>query len=203
MRASLLGLFSVALLSTVACSNSSTTTSSGGSGGGGSSGSTPVAPAECKTRCEAKATTCAAPPAQATQACAGICGSATTGQLTCLEAKSCAELNASANLLALCPAETGSSSGGSSGSTGGTVALGGACTCPNVTGSSVGSCAGTNYDCAPGLSCVYEVGSSGKGKCYASRCCTDTTKCDNDNTLLTACSQGKCQRTGLGWYCGK
>jgi hypothetical protein len=104
----------------VACTSNTTVNNNGStsSSSGGTSGSTPVPAADCKTRCEKKATTCSAPAADAQSACAGICdGTYTTDQLACLEAKACADLQAG-SFASLCPAATTSSSGTSGASSG-------------------------------------------------------------------------------------
>jgi hypothetical protein len=195
MKSPFLFLLTVAALGSGACSSTST-----GNGNTGTGASATVAPADCKPRCEAKATQCGASAAEAPEACSNICASATESQLTCLDAKSCAELNSASNLASVCPATTSGSSGSSNTSSG--AALGAACTCANVTSmTSQGLCQGTGV-CSDGLTCVYE-GGGGKGKCFAEKCCSSTTACDSDKSLLTACEQGTCTRTSLGYYCGK
>lgn len=99
----------------VACT--SNTTNNNGGASGGTSGSAPVATADCKSRCQTKATTCGAPAANATQACAQICDGRYTGdQLNCLEATDCAKLQTPAGFEAACPAAPAGTSGGTSGS---------------------------------------------------------------------------------------
>jgi len=162
-----------------------------------------VTTAECSQRCEAKATGCKASPTDAQQACSSICSSATQDQLTCLEGKSCGELGSASTLEQVCPKTSGGGTDG--GSTPGTpkAALGDSCTCPDVSGSAEGYCSGTSNDCDSSLRCLYETGSSGKGKCFADSCCDDTTACKSNSSLLKSCSQGTCKETGIGFYCGK
>ena len=87
----------------VAAAACSTNVTNNPAGPGGSSGSAPVPTADCKSRCEAKATQCGAPSAKAVEGCNVICdGSYTSDQLACLEDKSCSELQ-SGSLSNVCP----------------------------------------------------------------------------------------------------
>lgn len=107
-------------------------------------GSDPVPAADCKTRCQAKATGCQAPAAQATQACGKVCdGSLTNDQLTCLEGKACSDLNV-ASLDSICPA-----SGGSSGNSSGGTPSGGS----------------THFSCSLNGTCFKCADSAGVSKC--------------------------------------
>ena len=113
----LAGLASVSFVLVTACSGTSNNGSDGSSNGGSSSngssssGGTPVPTADCKSRCEKKAAECGAPANQAEQGCSNTCnGGLTSSQLTCLEGKSCKELE-SKSVDDLCPGGGGSSSG--------------------------------------------------------------------------------------------
>jgi hypothetical protein len=132
------------------------------------------------------------------ETCATICGSPTTEkQISCYEAFSCGEIATTANLNTLCPSGTPSTGAE------GTATVGQPCTCAGASATSTGLCSGTGTPCAPTLSCIYESGSSGAGKCFAARCCTTTTACDNDTSLLKPCGMGStCKRTPIGYYCG-
>jgi hypothetical protein len=193
-------------LAALACSSTSTGTGTS-SGSAGSSGSTPISTADCKSRCSSKATTCGATSTQAAETCGSLCdGTLTDSQLTCLEGKSCNEL-ASANLASLCPGSTSTSGGtsgsGTSGGGGGSKQLGDSCTCANVSSSSQGLCSGTSEECASGLSCVYDTGSSGAGQCMGSKCCDTTSACDANPSLLKSCTAGSCKKASLGYFCQK
>jgi hypothetical protein len=87
--------------------------------------------------------------------------------------------------------------------TGGTKQLGDSCTCANAGPSSSGLCSGTGEECAGSLSCVYDMGSSGKGVCMGERCCSMTAACRTDPSLLQPCAQGTCREATLGFYCQK
>ena len=115
-------------LALLAACTTNTTNNNGGTSGG-TSGSAPVPQADCNTRCKAKATTCGATAAQADQGCGQICTSYTVDQLSCLEGKSCDQLQ-NASLSTLCPAAPGSSSGtsGTSGASSGTSGTSGTTT---------------------------------------------------------------------------
>lgn len=195
----------------IGCSSSVTGngTSSGGDGTSSSGGAQTkrVSSADCSERCQARATQCEATPAQAEEACSTICSSATEDQLDCLAAKSCAELGSASSFQDLCPggsssSSSSSSSSGSSGNTSGKK-LGESCICPDKSEESEGLCAGTDNDCSAGLSCIYEVRSEGKGFCFGPRCCAKTAECDEDPSLREDCSVGTCQRTPVGFFCGK
>jgi len=199
----------LAAVTGVACSSTTTGTSGGtpGTSGGtsGTSGSTPVSASACSSRCQTKATSCGEPAADAMTSCSSLCSSTTESQLSCLEAKACSELSAS-NFETLCPKDTGSSgttSGGTSGTTGGTKALGDACTCAGVSAGADGFCSGTSQQCMSNLKCIYGAGSNGSGNCYAESCCDMTSACENDSSLLKACSSGTCKATPVGFYCGR
>ncbi len=111
--------FAVLSVTSLACSTNVTNNPAGPSG----PGSTPIPTADCTSRCEAKATNCGAPAADAKQACAQICdGTYTSDQISCLEGKSCSELQ-SGGIAKLCPSSGGG--GGSSGG-GGNTSSGGA-----------------------------------------------------------------------------
>ncbi|CAN5757026.1 hypothetical protein BH11MYX4_BH11MYX4_25150 [soil metagenome] len=196
----------------IACSSTTSGTGSSSSGGtSGSSGSPKITTADCTTRCKTKATECGAPADQGASSCASLCdGSFTDAQLTCLEQKSCAQLNASGGTInSLCPDTSGGSSGssgsssGTSGSSGDKKALGDSCTCAGVSASSEGLCAGTSEECASGLSCIYGSGSSGKGTCMGASCCDKTSACDADKSLLKSCTAGSCKTAPIGYYCQK
>ena len=129
----LAGLASVSFVFVTACSGSSNNGSDGSSNGGSSSngsssssGGNPVPTADCKSRCEKKASECGAPANQAEQGCSNTCnGGLTSSQLTCLEGKSCKELE-SKSVDDLCPGgSTSSSSGQTSTSSGQTSSSGG------------------------------------------------------------------------------
>lgn len=194
----------LAAVTGAACSSTTTGTSSGTSGG--TSGSAPVSAANCSSRCQTKATSCGEPAADAMNSCSSLCSSTTEGQLSCLEGKPCSQLTA-ANFATLCPNDTGSSgttSGGTSGTTGGgTKMLGDACTCTGASPGADGFCSGTSAPCTSNLKCIYGAGSNGSGSCYAESCCDTTSACENDPSLLKACSVGTCKSTPVGFYCGR
>lgn len=189
----------------LACSSSSDNSSP--SPTSSSPGNTPVSTADCQDRCKAKATSCNAPASDAEQGCQQICsGSITSGQITCLENKSCSELGKATSLESICPKSGSTSSGGPPPPPSGTgtgSSLGGPCTCTNTTPQSEGYCAGSDVGCKTGLGCLYDVGSNGKGQCVGARCCENTSACDKDHSLLQPCDQGTCTKANLGYWCMK
>lgn len=143
------------VLVTAACSGSSNNSdgsSSGGSNGStSSSGGTPVPTADCKSRCEKKAAECGAPANQAEQGCSNTCnGGLTTTQLSCLEGKSCKELE-SKSIDELCPGGGGTSSGQTSSGASGQ--------------SSSGSSGGNKFSCSLNGTCYKCQDSEGVQKC--------------------------------------
>ena len=182
----------------VACSGTTTGTGASSSGGtSGAAGSPKITTADCTARCKTKATECGASADQGASSCASLCdGSFTDAQLTCLEQKSCDQLNASGGSInSICP----DTSGGS----GTKKALGDSCTCADVSPNAEGLCAGTSEECGSGLSCVYGSGSSGKGTCMGANCCEKTSACDADKSLLLPCTAGSCKTAPIGYYCQK
>jgi hypothetical protein len=190
----------LAALAVLACHKST-------SDGGGSS-DPPVSTDDCKSQCTMLAASCKAPPDLATQSCNDACdGTITANQLACFEGKSCMELMSSPNIKALCPADSSGSSGssGTSGSMGGgSKQLGDACTCAGVSATAEGLCNGTDQECASGLSCIYDQGTSGKGFCMGENCCSGSTSaCQMMPSLLKPCAAGTCKTAPLGFYCQK
>jgi hypothetical protein len=123
-----------------------------------------------------------------------------------LQNKSCDELSKAESLDKACPKTTTPTpppgGGGDSGKLGDTCK----CTDSNITPSTTGECAGDGSGCSQGLQCVYTSGGNGSatGACMAGRCCDQTSKCDDDPSLLKPCSQGTCGKVGLlGYYCKK
>lgn len=152
----IVGLVSASfVLVTAACSGSSNNSdgsSNGGSSNGGasSSGGTPVPTADCKSRCEKKAAECGAPAKDAEQGCSNTCnGGLTNTQLTCLEGKSCQELE-SKSVDALCPGG-GTSSGGQSSS--------------GTSGQSSSGSGGNKFSCSLNGTCYKCQDSEGVQKC--------------------------------------
>jgi hypothetical protein len=134
----------------VACVACTSTVTNNNPGSSGSPGSTPVPTADCTSRCEAKASTCGAPSETGKQACAGICdGSYTNDQINCLEGKPCGELQ-TANLGAVCPRESGTTSGGTT--SGGTTSGG----------------SGDRFSCSLNGQCFKCKDSAGVSKCRIS-----------------------------------
>lgn len=156
-HALLVALAAIATLGS-ACSSSASGSTTGSATSGSSSTGGMV---DCATPCHAKAQQCGATEAQATAACAQICGgSVTQDQLTCLEGKSCAELANATSLDALCPSSSStsstSSSGASSSSGGAQGMLGDGCPCQGNAGTlcmNVGDTSG----CVAGLTCFGTV----------------------------------------------
>jgi hypothetical protein len=109
----------------VACSSESSSSpgSSGSTSSSSSSGaSATVTTEQCTSRCASKLSACGAPSDAASQGCAQLCGqSLTEAQLTCLEGRSCEELETLDSVDELCPAgsTSSSSSSGSTSSSGG------------------------------------------------------------------------------------
>lgn len=144
-------------------------------------------PADCSTRCTAKAQTCGAPATQATQACATLCPKVTSGaQLTCLEGSSCADLTkVFQSTGTVCGIGSGTPTGG---------AFGASCKCDPDTQSGGGEimCSGTGI-CETGLSCIgTRTQGVDHGTCRGPVCCTGA-QC---NTVLG--TQGNC---GTGQKC--
>lgn len=145
-----------------ACS-STTTVNNNGPGGGGT-GSQPAPTADCKSRCQTKATSCQASASEAQSVCGGICdGTFTNDQLACLEGKSCSDLQNS-DVGVLCPKPAGSNDGGSSGSSGGSSST------------TKFSCSlnGTCYKCADADALEKCTLKTGAGTCTA----TDASYCE-------------------------
>jgi hypothetical protein len=115
----------------------------------------------------------------------------------------------SADIKSICPAQSSGSSGtsGTSGSStgGGSKQLGDTCTCTGVSASAEGLCAGTDQECASGLSCIYGQGSSGKGVCMGEDCCSggSISACQTNASLLKSCAAGTCKTAPIGFYCQK
>lgn len=188
------------VVATVACSS----TTPGSSNGGGGTTSTskaatdPVSRDECQTRCTKRARQCDATPDQVDEICGDVCGgSLDEAQLDCLEEKPCVELASGRPFAELCPAggADGASGGGESG-----AAFGEACTCAGASSTGSGLCSSDN-GCAGGLVCKYDSGSGGKGTCIGGPCCTKTSACDEDSSLLASCKQGTCTKTNMGYFC--
>jgi hypothetical protein len=139
--------FGVLAVMAAACTTNVTNNPADSSGGG----SSPVPTADCKSRCEAKASECGAPAAKAQEGCVAVCdGSYTGDQLSCLEGKACSELQTT-SLSGVCPPASGTTSGGTT--SGGTTSGGGG---------------DTHFSCSLNGQCFKCKDSAGVSKCSIS-----------------------------------
>ncbi len=148
--------------SVAACSSTTVGTgqpSSSSSSSSSSSGSTPLNADECQRRCTQKALSCSVPSGEVDGVCSRVCdGSYTPAQITCMESKSCAQLEAASSLAALCPATSSTSS--SSGAT---------------DNPDIGKSCGDSFECSGLAHCMCQDGftPSAPLDCIGSKCVPD------------------------------